>query len=255
MQIRGGRGYETERSLAARGEAPVGVERWMRDARINLIFEGSSEIMHLFMAREAVDKHLQVAGKMIDPKVPAGRKLAELPRIAAFYATWYPGLWLKGLVAPRYREFDRLARSLRFVERSSRRLARQVFHAMIVYKAGTERKQAFLFRLVDIATELFAMAATIARASAMARAGHPDAHKAVRLAEHFCIQERRKVRRLFRDLWRNDDAAAYRVGREVLEGEHAWLEGGAIGLGATVEELTPQLPPRGEPRRDVASEG
>jgi hypothetical protein len=255
MQVRGGRGYETARSLEARGEVPVAVERWMRDARINLIFEGSSEIMHLFMAREAVDKHLQVAGALIDPKVPVQQKLAALPRVAAFYGSWYPSLWLKGLVAPRFREFDRLAKSLRFVERSSRRLARQVFHSMIVYQAGTERKQAFLFRLVDIANELFAMAATIARASAMSRAGHPEAHKAVRLAEHFCIQERRKVRKLFVDLWRNDDTAAYAVGREVLEGEHAWLEQGVIGLGATVEELEPRLPPRKAEAERAAGEG
>jgi alkylation response protein AidB-like acyl-CoA dehydrogenase len=247
MQIRGGRGYEKESSLAARGEAPVGVERAMRDLRINLIFEGSSEIMHLFMAREAVDKHLQVAGALIDPKVPVGKKLAKLPRVGAFYATWYLGLWLRGLAAPRYAKFGRLARHLRFVERASRKLARENFHGMVRFGAGAERKQAFLFRLVDIANELLAMSASVARAEALRAAGRPEAARAARLADHFCLATRRKVRALFRALWRNDDVDAYRLGREVLAGEHAWLEEGAIGLGLTVEDLRPRQPGRPEP--------
>jgi alkylation response protein AidB-like acyl-CoA dehydrogenase len=242
MQIRGGRGYEKETSLAARGEAPVGVERAMRDLRINLIFEGSSEIMHLFMAREAVDKHLEVAGSLIDPKVPASRKLAALPRVSWFYATWYLGLWARGLVAPRYREFGPLATHLRFVERSSRKLAREVFHSMVVFRAGAERKQAFLFRLVDIANELFAMSASVSRAQALRAAGRPEAAKAVRMTDHFCLAARRKVRALFRALWRNDDTAAYAMGRAVLAGEHAWLEQGGMGLGLTVEDLRPKAP-------------
>jgi alkylation response protein AidB-like acyl-CoA dehydrogenase len=259
MQIRGGRGYEKESSLAARGEAAVGVERAMRDLRINLIFEGSSEIMHLFMAREAVDKHLQIAGALIDPKVPLANKAAALPRMGAFYATWYPGLWLRGLFAPRYGEFGPLAKHLRFVERSSRKLAREIFHSMVVFQAGAERRQAFLFRLVDIANELFAMAASVSRAEALRKAGRPEAAQATRLADHFCLATRRKVRGLFRALWRNDDAAAYATGRAVLKGEHAWLEQGSIPLGLTVEDLKPRLPaearllaPGAEPKRAPA---
>jgi alkylation response protein AidB-like acyl-CoA dehydrogenase len=246
MQIRGGRGYETAASLIARGEAAVGVERMMRDLRINLIFEGSSEIMHLFMAREAVDKHLAIAGALIDPKVSMRRKLAMLPKVALFYGTWYPGLWLRGIFASRYRQFGKLAPHLRFVERSSRKLAREIFHSMLVFRAGAERKQAFLFRLVDIANELFAMAASVSRAAMLNKAGRSEAAQAGRLAHHFSLTARRKVRSLFKALWRNDDATSYRLGREVLDGEHEWLEQGGIGLGLTVEDLRPKLPPRGE---------
>jgi len=261
MQIRGGRGYETARSLEGRGEVPVAVERWMRDARINLIFEGSSEIMHLFMAREAVDKHLQISGALIDPKVPLGKKLASLPRIGAFYVVWYLGLWLRGAYAPRFAGFGSLARHLRFVERKSRKLAREIFHSMIVFRAAAERKQAFLFRLVDIANELFAMSASISRAQALARAGRPEAAHAAALAESFCTQAREKVDQLFHALWHNHDELAYRTGRAILAGDHAWLEKGGIGLDLTVEELTPRLPPAGgepqprlEPQRpDVVS--
>ena len=248
MQIRGGRGYETAQSAEARGEAGVPVERWMRDMRINMIFEGSSEVMHLFMAREAVDKHLQLAGDMIDPKVPVGKKLAALPRLGAFYLTWYLGLWLRGLTAPRFGAFGRLARHLRFVERKSRKLAREIFHSMVVFRASAERRQAFLFRLVDIANELFAMSASVARARALAAAGRPEADSAETLADALCLQERARVQGLFHALWHNHDQAAYATGRRALAGEYGWMERGAIGLGATVEELTPRLPPPAPPR-------
>jgi alkylation response protein AidB-like acyl-CoA dehydrogenase len=230
MQIRGGRGYETERSLQARGEAPIGVERIMRDYRINRIFEGSSEIMHLFMAREAVDKHLQVAGAMIDPEKSVAEKLAELPKMAAFYGTWYPTRWLGWGLWPRYAEFGALATHLRFADRNTRRLSRQIFHGMLVHQGKLQNKQAFLFRLVDVANELFAIAASACRAQAMVVAGHAEADNAVELADLFCRNSRRKIVRLFRELWANDDARKYKVALRILDGKHAWLESGILTL-------------------------
>ena len=240
MQIRGGRGYETETSLAARGEEPIGVERMMRDYRINKIFEGSSEIMHLFMAREAVDKHLQVAGAMIDPEKSVAEKLSELPKMAAFYGTWYPTRWLGWGQWPRYQEFGALATHLRFCERNTRRLSRQIFHGMLVHQGKLQHKQAFLFRVVDIANELFAMAASVARAHGMEEAGHAEAANAAELADLFCRNARRKVVRLFHDLWANDDVRKYKVALRVLDGKHAWLEEGILGLEARATDLKPE---------------
>jgi hypothetical protein len=238
LQIRGGRGYETEVSLAGRGETPIAVERILRDCRINLIFEGSSEVMHLFMAREAVDKHLQVAGAMIDPKNGFKQKAAALPKILGFYAGWYPPLWLRGLGTPgRYSEFGALAPHLRFVERSARKLARESFHAMAVYQAKMERKQGFLFRTVDIVMELFAMSAAVSRAKSLAAAGGPDSDKATALADLFCRNSSRKVQRLFRDLWRNDDDRKNAVTARVMDGEFSWLEEGRLDVGLTPESF------------------
>jgi len=228
FQIRGGRGYETERSLAERGEEPVPVERMMRDARVTKVFEGTSDILHLLMAREALDKHLQVAGDLLATDKSMFEKLRALPRIAAFYARWYGSQWLDWGYWPSYDTYGRLGAHLRFIRRNSRRLARQVFHGMVRYGGRLQRKQVFLFRLVDIGMELFAMAAAISRAHTRARQGHPDSEKALDLVDVFCRSSRRKVERLFHELWHNDDDAKYRTALQTLAGEHTWLERGIL---------------------------
>src|SRR5213593_1043179 len=230
VQIRGGRGYETADSLRARGEKPIPVERIMRDFRINLIFEGSSEIMHLFIAREAVDKHLQVAGDVVMPGKSVGQRLAGLVRAGLFYARWYPSRWLGWTFWPRYSGFGPLAKHLRYVERVARRLARGVFHAMMRFGPKLEYRQAVLFRLVDVGAELFAMAATCARAEWLRKSDPAAGRRAVDLADLFCRQARGRVDAKFRELSHNADTRTYRLAQEVLQSEHRWLERGMVEL-------------------------
>lgn len=224
MQIRGGRGYETEESLKARGDEVIPVERMMRDYRINRIFEGSDEIMRLFMAREAVDKHLAVAGALVEGKPTPSDVAKAAPGIASFYAWWYPSRWLGWGRYPRYAEFGANASHLRFVERSARKLSREIFHGMMVHQAKLAYKQGFLFRIVDVADELFAMTASICRVQAMREAGSPEARSAQKLVDLFCRNSRRKVKRLFQDLWSNDDSLKYKTAQSVLGGEQEWME-------------------------------
>ena len=232
LQIKGGRGYETADSLRSRGERPEPIERMMRDYRINLIFEGSSEIMRLFIAREAVDTHLRVAGDLIDPKAPMGKKIQALLRSGAYYATWYPRLYLGWGRVPRYGEFGRLATHVRFVDRSCRRLARTLFHCMIRFGPKLEKRQAVLGRLVEIGAELLAITAACARAQAMAKrsgGSGTEGESAVELADVFSRHARRRVEDRFAAVFDNDDVATYGLAQEVLRGEHDWLEEGIVG--------------------------
>jgi alkylation response protein AidB-like acyl-CoA dehydrogenase len=228
LQVRGGRGYETEWSLAERGEAPEPVERMVRDFRINKIFEGSSEIMRLFIAREAVDSHLKVAGALLDPRAPAGAKAGALVRTALYYAWWYPSRWLGWGRWPRYARFGSLARHVRYVNRTSRRLARALFYAIVRYGPKLERKQAVLARLVEIGAELFAMSAACVRAASLRSSPEAEerahAETAVALADVACRIGRRRVAATFDRLFDNDDEAIYRTAQRTLAGEFRWLE-------------------------------
>lgn len=232
MQIRGGRGYETAESLKARGEKPVPVEQAMRDMRINRTFEGSSEIMHLLIAREAVDKHLEVAGEILEGEGGLGEKAKLAVGASQFYAGWLPKLAIgKGQNPSSFEEFGPLAKHLRFAERNSRKLARSTFWGMSRWQAGLEKRQSFLGRIVDIGAELFAIASAVVYADTLQREQPERAAEVVELADLFCLQARRRTEALFHALWFNDDDDGYAAAMAVLDGRHKWIEEGVSDPG------------------------
>jgi alkylation response protein AidB-like acyl-CoA dehydrogenase len=227
MQVRGGRGYETAQSLTDRGEKPVPVEMMLRDMRINRIFEGSSEIMHLLIAREAVDQHLQVAGEILEGDGDLSTKAKAAVGAGKFYAKWLPSLAVgEGMKPGSFEEFGELATHLRFVERSSRKLARTTFYAMGRWQAKLEKKQAFLGRIVDIGAELFAIASAATYASTIKTEQPERGEDAYALADLFCKQARGRVDRLFGELWSNNDDANYAAAQDVLKGRFTFIEEG-----------------------------
>ncbi|MCO4237263.1 acyl-CoA dehydrogenase family protein [Pseudarthrobacter raffinosi] len=244
VQIRGGRGFETAESLEARGERAVPAEQQLRDLRINRIFEGSSEIMKLLIAREAVDAHLAAAGDLASVDASLQDKARAAVGASGFYARWLPKLVAGAGMDPRsYSDFGRLAKQLRFVERSSRRLARQTFYGMGRWQAKLEYKQAFLGRVVDIGAELFAMAACCSRAEMILRTTPERAASAYELAEAYCEQARVRIDEYFDQLWRNTDDVDHILSRKVLAGDYTWLEAGVLdpseGTGPWIADATP----------------
>ncbi|MGC0329192.1 alkylation response protein AidB-like acyl-CoA dehydrogenase [Streptomyces sp. SAI-170] len=231
VQIRGGRGFETAASLRARGERAVPAEQMLRDLRINRIFEGSTEIMHLLIAREAVDAHLSVAGDLIDPDKSLSDKAKAGANAGVFYAKWLPKLVAgAGQLPVSYGEFRHevdLSGHLRYVERHARKLARSTFYAMSRWQGRMETKQGFLARIVDIGAELFAMSAACVRAELLRSRGD-HGREAYQLADTFCRQARIRVDTLFDRLWTNTDDIDRQVVKGVLSGTYTWLEEGIL---------------------------
>ncbi|CAL9565936.1 acyl-CoA dehydrogenase family protein [Streptomyces werraensis] len=257
VQIRGGRGFETADSLRARGERAVPAEQMLRDLRINRIFEGSTEIMHLLIAREAVDAHLSVAGDLIDPDKTLGDKARAGASAGAFYARWLPKLVAgPGQLPGTYGEFKHgidLSPHLRYVERASRKLARSTFYAMSRWQGRMETKQGFLGRIVDIGAELFAMSAACVRAELLRSRGD-HGREAYQLADAFCRQARLRVEELFGRLWSNTDDLDRKVVKNVLGGSYTWLEDGVIdpsGDGPWIADATPGESTRENVRRPI----
>ncbi len=233
IQVRGGRAYETAASLKARGQRPVPAEQVLRDLRVARIFEGSTEIMKLFIAREAVDQHMQVAGALARTDSTTGEKARSAAKASGFYARWFPTLTLgKGHLPVTFSEYGELATHLRFTERAARRLARSIFYGMSRWQAKLEHKQNFLGRICEIGAELYAISCAVVYAHHLNRA------EAYELADLFARQSRLRVEQLFHDLWDNEDDFSYRAAQRVLEGRYQFQESGILDPADLIEAAT-----------------
>ncbi len=227
MQVRGGRGYETAQSLAGRGEPPIAVERFLRDCRVNTIFEGSSEIMRLFIAREALDPHLKVGGAIFNTQLPMSERAKAVFTSGKFYAGWYPRQWFSSGAG----KIDNLHRDLQkhvdYAARTSKKLARGLFHAMARFGPKLDREQLLLSRFVGIATELFAISATCSFAQYKIDHGEsPD--DVLSVANYFCRSAKMRIDNYFAGTRRNVDKRGYQVTQELLAGKHSTLREGIV---------------------------
>lgn len=225
VALRGGRGYEKGPSLRARGEHPWPVERWLRDSRINTIIEGTTDIMRLFLAREAMDPHLQVAKDLLKREGSLSTKLSAGMKLAGFYSTWYPHQWINGSLWHGHVDMGPLAEHMRYAERTAHKLARSIFHAMGQYQDRLERKQRLLAHLMEIGTELFVQCASCSFALSL-----PHELEPIHLADAFCRQSQERIRQHFDALHHNTWDTDQRLARAVLEDRCTWLEEGTVPL-------------------------
>ncbi|MFZ4596241.1 MAG: acyl-CoA dehydrogenase family protein, partial [Verrucomicrobiaceae bacterium] len=218
MQMRGGRGYETAGSQELRGEVPEPVERQFRDSRINTIFEGSSEIMRLFIAREALDPHLKIGAQAVNASLPMKQRMKAALRAAKFYSVWLPVKNVPRSIQGGLDLHPSLLTEMASVERLSRKLARRLFFAMAINGPALEKKQVLLGRFVDIGSELFVLATAIGYAQSKIVQADMNAkqvdHK-LALVGYLGQLTRHKVGELFRSIVSNADREGVAIAREL----------------------------------------
>lgn len=230
MQIRGGRGYEKGRSLKARGEVPYPVERMMRDCRINRILEGTSEIMKLFLAREAMDPHLKRLMPLMSKSSSFTDKIKTFGSAFWHYLKWFPKQKFPYFSQQRHPEAGELEPYFKYIEQASHRMAASLFEAMAKYQQHLEKKQLLLGRLMEIGTDLFAMSCCIAYAVHLNKKA-PQDKSAIELADYFCAIAKRRIEKRFHKLSHNDDKKGDKVAEDVILKKYRWLEKGVEWMG------------------------
>ena len=222
LQIRGGRGFENEESLRLRGETPFPIERMFRDARINRIIEGTSQVMRLFIAREAMDTHMKLIIPIIDPKTKINEKIKFSVKAGGFYTLWYPKQWLRNIKSYDNKYLNEKNKNyLIYIEKTSKKLARTLFHTMGKYQQKLEREEKLMEYLVDIGTNLFAMSATLSYAQALNKNERNES--AQELAEGFCYITEQKIKTCFKNLHIKNKKRK-QITEKYMKGDFDWLE-------------------------------
>jgi alkylation response protein AidB-like acyl-CoA dehydrogenase len=224
MQLRGGRGYETADSLRDRGADPIPVERYLRDCRINMIFEGSSEIMRLLLAREALDPHLKAAGAVLDSRLPLMVRLKAAIGAGIHYATWYPKQWLPTFNSGPAGVNGAVKKYLLYVSRTSKKLSRKLFHSMARYGPSLDKQQMLLGRLTEIGTELFVISACALRIDSMIKDDPEKAAEYLELMDVVFSEAKIKIKNNFSGMSNNNDKKNYSFAKKILGGTFKFLE-------------------------------
>lgn len=224
--IFGGAGYETAESKRFRGEPAFGIEQLVRDVEMYRIGEGATDILRPFVAREALNLHLEHAMKLFDEKLSIARRIQELGRLSAFYVPWYLRQWRPRRLPPGPLFHHPKVRSrLRFVERASRRLARAVFYALLWQRQAFQDDQGRQNRIEAVGEDLLVITVTSLHAEARQR----ETGQAVwDLADEVLGDAGARVKRHIRELLFNDDKRRTAVGTKALTGSFPSLSAGII---------------------------
>jgi len=227
VQLAGGRGFVQ----------PWPYERYLRDARINRIFEGANEILRLFVGLNGIqgpaEELKEIAGALKNP-------IQNWVLVSSFAAE---------RVASAFGKRDRFQLSLHaalaphaaYVEQHVAELAKATSSAITTHRKEILHRQLVVERLADMAIELYARCTTIARTQKLIDERGADAcARELALTQLFCLQSGRRFRALRMELEGNAGEGIDTLRREVAQ--RIRDEQGYASSDALMDVAVPPLP-------------
>ena len=174
VQIAGGRGFVK----------PYPYERFLRDSRINRIFEGANEILRLFIALNGIQT---LSGHLKEVSTALRDPIKHLGLLSEVAAARVRGVF--GSTATLDVELDpRLAKHKEYFERHVAELRSAAERAVMTYRAEIVDRQLVVERLSNMAIELFATACVISRTQSLLSSGEDaQSGEALNLCDIFCV--------------------------------------------------------------------
>jgi acyl-CoA dehydrogenase family protein 9 len=204
VQVAGGRGFVK----------PYPYERMLRDSRINRIFEGTNEILRLFIALNGIQ---DPAEQLKEVGTALRRPLRNLGLIGGFAASRLRSA-LGATPTLDVELHERLARHKDYLEKHVAELTAATERVVRHYGQEIVDRQQELERLSDMAVEIFATACTLARTQRLIEErGVDQCARELDLCDLFVVESGRRFRSVRLTLQSPQDELRREVARRVRE--------------------------------------
>lgn len=181
VQVAGGRGYVK----------PYPYERMLRDARINRIFEGTNEILRLFIGLNGIQGP---AEQLKEIGTAMRRPLRNLGLVSG-YATSRVRSVLRNSREMAAELHPRLEEHRKYFVKHVNELQLATRRAIVKYRGDIVQRQLVVERLANMAIELYATACTLARTQALIDSrGVESSERELDLCDLFCVEAGRRFR-------------------------------------------------------------
>jgi acyl-CoA dehydrogenase family protein 9 len=206
VQIWGGEGYMREH----------GIERALRDARINRIVEGTTEVMTAFVALIG----MKGVGEEFESILRASKHpINNFGRLAKFARSQWRDIVVGAEVNGLH---PRLEDEGHMLGRLTNQFAREIHRLLRTYKQDILDMQLLQQRIAWSAVDLYAMAAVISKLQATLTAhesgtnGHHDVPRDMLIGQSFCRHAADRITQRLHSLFANTDALTLREADIVL---------------------------------------